>query len=130
MPSRLVFLVLLGFFFTPITFAQSVIVSDEGVGITREEFEAVLASLPEKIRLRAANDVGDRFELLTQLISARKLASLADTMEEDDGDYWELQFELLQKKEKYMFNKLVKDEIKEPDFEPLARERYETEKDK
>ena len=106
-----------------------VVVSDEGVEITREELRVVLETSPEKVKRRAANDVGDRFELLTQLMASRKLAAKADELDQDDPGYWELQFKLLGVKEQFMFQQLVQD-YEMPDFDELARERYKTEKEK
>ncbi|MHA7816236.1 MAG: peptidylprolyl isomerase [Pseudohaliea sp.] len=106
-----------------------VVVADEGIEMTREEFEVVLETSPEKIKRRAANDLGDRFELITQLLATRKLAATADDLTPDDPGYWELRFKLLQAREQFMFQRLV-DERQEPDFEPLAKERYKTEKEK
>lgn len=106
-----------------------VIVADEGVELTRQEFEAVLATSPEKIKRRAANDLGDRFELITQLVASRKLAATAEELDPDQPAYWELRFKVLQAREQFMFQRLV-DNYETPDFEALARERYRTEKDK
>jgi parvulin-like peptidyl-prolyl isomerase len=106
-----------------------VIVADEGVELTRQEFEAVLATSPEKIKRRAANDLGDRFELITQLVASRKLAATAEELDPDQPGYWELRFKVLQAREQFMFQRLV-DNYETPDFEALARERYRTEKDK
>jgi parvulin-like peptidyl-prolyl isomerase len=106
-----------------------VIVADEGVELTRQEFEAVLATSPEKIKRRAANDLGDRFELITQLVASRKLAATAEELDPDQPGYWELRFKVLQARERFMFQRLV-DNYETPDFEALARERYRTEKDK
>ncbi|KGE04735.1 Peptidyl-prolyl cis-trans isomerase PpiD [Pseudohaliea rubra DSM 19751] len=113
----------------PAAALAQVVISDEGVDITREEFEAVLATSPDKIKRRAANDLGDRFELITQLIASRKVAATAETLDKDDPGYWELQFKLLTAKEQFMFERLVAD-YDLPDFDELARERYKTQKDK
>jgi len=125
---RILFTTALFTFFATTGHAE-VVVSDDGVSMTREEFEAVLASSSEKIKSRAANDLGDRFELITQLMASRKLAAAADQLDENDPGYWELQFKLLGVKEQFMFKRLVA-EYEAPDFDALARERYKTEKEK
>lgn len=115
--------------FLPATARAEVVISDEGVEITREELEAVLETSADKVKRRAANDVGDRFELITQLMASRKLAAKAEELDRNDPGYWELQFKLLGVKEQFMFQQLVAD-YELPDFDALARERYKTEKDK
>ena len=109
--------------------AAEVVIADGGVEITRAEFEAILATSPEKLKRRAASDLGDRFELITQLVASRKLAQKADQLEPGEEGYWELQFKLVNMKQEFMFQRLVA-AVEEPDFEALARERYTTQKDK
>ena len=52
---------------------DAVIASDGGVAITRAEFEAAIADAPERVMRRAANDDGDRFEIINGMLTVRKL---------------------------------------------------------
>jgi parvulin-like peptidyl-prolyl isomerase len=109
-----------------------VVASDGDVAMTEEEFRAVLETLPPDIREKAANDTGDRFELLNQLLMARKLAHEADQINRDDPAYWPLQFKLMQVKKDLRFDQLLEQElaIDEAALLELARERYATLKDR
>lgn len=108
---------------------SEVVVEDGPVVITRAEFERVLETSPQKVKRRSAQDLGDRFELITQMVIGRKIAARADDLGPDDPGYWDLQFKLQNVKERFMFQRLVAD-YEEPDFEPLAQERYKTQKEK
>jgi len=91
--------------------------------------KAIIESLPDGILKRAAADTGERFELINQLITSRKLAAKADSLTEGDEGYWDLQFKLLSVRENYAYEKEF-GEYEVPPLDELARERYETQKDK
>lgn len=107
---------------------DKVVVEHNGVSITHAEFEAVLASSPEKVKRLAAKDLGDRFELINSLMVVRKLAAEAEELESSDPAYWDLYFEILGVREQYMFRRQLGD-VKTPQVEALAREYYKTRKD-
>jgi hypothetical protein len=103
--------------------AGDVLVEDAGVSITAAEFRAILETMPPSIRATIADDVGERLEIINSLLLARKIAALADQVSPDDDGYWDLHSAIISAKYKFMYERL-QGEIKEPDFEPLARERY------
>ncbi|EAQ95714.2 Parvulin-like peptidyl-prolyl isomerase [Congregibacter litoralis KT71] len=106
-----------------------VLIADSGVVITTEEFEAIYDTMPPSLKAKMRDDVAERLEIINSLLVARKLAAEADKITPSDDDYWTLHAALVGAKYEYMFKRLVS-EVSEPDFEPLARERYVTQKDK
>ncbi len=109
--------------------AAEVVVADGEVTITRDEFEAALASAPSKIQALGATDVGDRLEFISGLVEVRKLAAVADTLTSESPGYWDLFFELLAVKRQFAYDQEVR-KIDFPNPENLAREYYKTQKDK
>jgi len=106
-----------------------VVIRDEGIEITREEFAAALALTPKQMRDPAANDLGDRFELINNMIQVRKLAQQAESLPTDTPGYWEMQFQILAIKRELAYSQEIgATEIPNP--EALAREYYATQKDK
>lgn len=99
------------------------LIKDGGVEISDKEFAVIFESMPPPVKERAANDVADRLEVINGLLIPRKLAAMADEIDPEDDDYWALQFALIAAKQEFMYRKL-QESIVEPDFEPLARERY------
>lgn len=108
------------------------VVRDGDIAVSRAEFQAVLDSLPPGLLEKAANDNGERFELITQLVTARKLARESRRMTPDDDGYWALQFQLIEARRKARFEQLLDAavDIPEEDLLALARERYATLKDR
>ncbi len=108
---------------------DAVIASDGGVAITRAEFEAAIADAPERVMRRAANDDGDRFEMINGMLTVRKLAAEADALTPEDEGYWELQSKLLNVKQEFMFKRHVNAiEVRNPEL--LAQEYFRTQKEK
>lgn len=106
-----------------------VVMRDEGVEITAEEMKAIIETLPDSMLKRVANDRGERFELISQLLTSRKLAHQADSVTKEDEDYWDLYFKVIAVKEKHAYQKEF-GAYEVPPLEDLAQERYVTEKDK
>jgi parvulin-like peptidyl-prolyl isomerase len=105
------------------------VVRDDGVAISRAEFEAALSGMPEKVRQRAAQDLGDRLELISGMLESRKLAAKAEQLTPEDEGYWDLHFKLIAAKQTFMFQRDL-DAIRVPNAEALAQEWYRTQKDK
>jgi parvulin-like peptidyl-prolyl isomerase len=108
---------------------DDVVIADQGVEITRAEFEAAMTTTPDKIRNMAARDTGDRFELINSMLQVRKLAAKADYLNPDELDFWKLHFQVLATKRQFMFDREL-NSVQLPDLRALAREYYETKKDK
>ncbi|RLA61609.1 MAG: hypothetical protein DRR04_02535 [Gammaproteobacteria bacterium] len=109
--------------------AQNVILDDD-VGIDREELERVVASWTSQMQQAAANDLGDRMELLNLSLANKKIARAAQQMspEADPDVYWEYMFKLRNFQRRFMAEQFL-DKLEIPDMSALAAERYETEKD-
>ncbi|MDP5053908.1 MAG: peptidylprolyl isomerase, partial [Congregibacter sp.] len=106
-----------------------VLIADDGVVITTAEFAAILDTMPPSIKAAIRTDLGERLEIINSLLVARKLARQADTITSSDQGYWDLHAAVVGTKYEYMFKRLVA-EVEQPDFEPLAKERYITQMDK
>jgi len=109
--------------------SDTVAIRDAGVEISEAEMAAMIEAWTDEMRSAAARDKGERFELLTSAIMSRKMAQEAETATPDDPGYWDMQFKILNIKQRYVFDQFLK-QLDIPDFEALARERYETDKDK
>ena len=108
---------------------EDIVIRDGEVAISREEMAAALALVPESFRASAANDLGDRLELINSLLQTRKMAAEADALDPQTDGYWKLQFELLAMKRNF-FYEIEQRAVSVPDADNLAREYYETQKDK
>ena len=107
------------------------VIEDQGVSMSREELERVVDRLPDNMKQAAADDVGDRLEMLNQAMTNKKLAMDADKLspESDPEAYWEYYFMIQQAKQKFVFDRYMK-ELEVPDMAPLAEETYNTQRDK
>jgi peptidyl-prolyl cis-trans isomerase C len=121
---------MLSVLFSPGSLAQPVI-EDQGVDMSREEVGQVVQRWPAEMQRAAANDLGDRMELLNQALANKKIALEAEklTPESDPEAYWEYRFMIQQVQGKFVFDRYM-DELEVPDMSALAQERYETQKDK
>ncbi len=108
---------------------DTIAVRDGDVVISEAEMAAMIDAWTDAMRQAAARDKGERFELLTSAMMSRKMAREADEATPEDPDYWDMQFKLLNIKQRYVFDRFM-EQLDIPDLEDLARERYETEKDK
>jgi parvulin-like peptidyl-prolyl isomerase len=109
--------------------AEDVVIADGPAQLSRAEVAAMLATTPSIIRLPAARDLGDRFELINQWVVDEKLAREADQLTADDEGYWALKAKLDAVKRDFMIQRHLSS-YEAPPLEPLVRERYETQKDK
>ncbi|MCR9186932.1 MAG: peptidylprolyl isomerase [Halieaceae bacterium] len=110
---------------------EPVAIADGETRINRAELEQVVARWSAEMRSAAANDLGDRMELLNIAMMNKRLAASADeaTPETHGDDYWKLHFQLQGLKRRFAIEQLVKS-IDVPDMSALAEERYTTDKDK
>jgi parvulin-like peptidyl-prolyl isomerase len=77
----------------------------------------------------AANDRGDRLELLNQVLTAKKLAREADRILAGTEAYWRLSTKITSEKRKFVLQEYARN-LEVPDMSELAAERYITEKEK
>ena len=107
------------------------VIRHEGVGISRAELEQIISRWSAEMRQAAANDYGDRLELLNMALTNKKLAAKADEMtpEEHGEAFWKLHFLILGRKRQAVVDQFLAN-LDIPDMGALAKERYETEKDR
>ncbi|GAB3322383.1 peptidylprolyl isomerase [Haliea atlantica] len=110
---------------------EEIVIRDGDVTVTRAEFEEIVERWSRDMREAAANDTGDRLELINIAVTNKKLAQAADTLtpEADGEDYWTLYFREQNLKRRFMIDRFVAN-VEVPELSDLARERYATEKDK
>jgi len=107
------------------------IIEDEGVGIDREELTRIVEGWRPEMRKSAANDQGDRLELLNIAMTNKKMALQAEQLSPatDPEAYWKYVFWLQRQQRKFVFDQFMAT-LEIPDMSALAEERYLTEKDK
>jgi hypothetical protein len=107
------------------------IIEDEGVGLDREELTKIVENWRPEMRKSAANDLGDRLELLNMALTNKKMAMRAEQMSpaSDPQAYWRYHFWLQRMQRKFVFDRFMA-QLQVPDMSALAEERYVTEKDK
>ena len=107
--------------------AQNV-VEDDGIGITYDELEYIVSNWPAHMQEAAANDDGDRFELLNMVMVVKKLAREADGIEPGTDTFYRYRLKIDSEKRKFMLEEFARSLVV-PDMTALAKERYETQKD-
>ena len=115
---------------SPWSLSQPAIVDGEVV-MSRAEVEQVVKNWPPEMQRAAANDEGDRLEMLNQSLANKKISlETAKLSPDTDPDtYWEYFFLIQQVQSKFIFDQFM-DSLEVPDMTALAQERYATEKDK
>ena len=78
-----------------------VVLEHDDVSVDRAEFDYVVSLWPAQMQQAAANDEGDRLELLNRMLVAKKLAREADNIPADSELYWPLQYQIMNLKQKY-----------------------------
>ena len=106
------------------------VIEDGGVGLTREELAYIVSKWPPQMQQSAAEDVGDRVELVSKALATSKLGSEFDKMSyEKDGDvYLESILILRDSKRRFMIDQFLTN-LEVPDMSALAKERYDTDRD-
>jgi parvulin-like peptidyl-prolyl isomerase len=107
------------------------IVEDDGVGMTLQELEYIVAQWPQQMQQSAANDVGDRLELISKALATKKMAREFDAMKPSGNTdaYWEGRYRVRDTKRSFMLQQFLLN-LEIPDMNDLAQERYTTDKDK
>lgn len=107
------------------------VIEDEGVSIDRAEMTKIAENWSSQMRAAAAEDLGDRLELLNMALSNKKMALEVEKLspETDPETYWKYVFWLQSQQRKFVFDHYM-EALDIPDMSPLAEERYSTEKDK
>lgn len=113
---------------TQVALADNVI-EDDGVGFTREELEYIVSTWTPNMQQSAAKDMGDRLELLNMSLRIRKMARAADSIPVGTEAYFRYTQAIEGEKRRFLLQEFV-DTIEVPDLSDLAKERYETEKEK
>lgn len=110
--------------------AQTVI-EDEGVGMSLAELTRIVDSWTPEMRKSAANDLGDRLELLNIALVSKKIALQVEqlTPENDGETYWKYVTLRDRMQRKFVFEQFNA-KLEVPDMAPLAEEQYNTNKDK
>lgn len=108
---------------------ETIAVRDGDVEVSEAEMAAMVDAWTDDMRRAAASDKGERFELLTSAMMSRKMAKEAEAITQDEAGYWEMQFKILNIKQRHVFDRFMA-QLDIPDVSDLTRERYETEKDK
>ena len=106
-----------------------IVVEDDGVSVSRGELEYLVGNWPSQMQRAAANDEGDRFELLNKVIMLEKMAAAADNLSPETEAYWQLLNKVLIVKRDFILDNFTT-KLKIPDMSALAAERYETQKRK
>lgn len=112
-------------------YANDYVLEDTGIGMTRQELEFVVKHWTPQMQQAAADDAGDRIELLNRALASKKIAAEADkiTLESDSERYWRLQLMLRKALRTYVVSDYM-DNLQIPDMSALAEESYKTDKDK
>jgi len=107
------------------------ILEDGGVGISRVELEQIIKRWTPQMREAAANDKGDRLELLNVALGSKKIAQQGDklTAEADGDTYWKYILTIRSTKQGFILRNFM-DTLVVPDMTELSKERYTTQKDK
>jgi len=107
------------------------VVKDGDVGLSQEELQFMVTSWPPDMQQAAANDLGDRIELLSMALANKKIAAELESVaaDADPADYWRLQLSIRNLKSQFVVKQYLAN-LDIPDMSALAAERYETQKDK
>ena len=105
-------------------FAETVI-EDEGVSMSMEELEVLVRHWTPDMQKAAANDPGDRIELLNMALSNKKLAEAGRkvTPEDNPERYWQNRI-IVNNLERKLFVDIYMADLEIPDMSALALERY------
>lgn len=107
-------------------FAQ-IVLEDDGLSINEGEFEFLVSQWPSQMQTAAANNLGDRLELLNKMIMLRRMAAAADNLPPETKESWELSEKVLILKREFLLDNFAAN-LKVPDMSALSAERYDSEK--
>ncbi|MFK8046793.1 MAG: peptidylprolyl isomerase [Halioglobus sp.] len=125
---RNLIVLIVAFSISSIASGQNVL-EDKDVGITQEELEYIVKYWTPDMREAAANNLGDRLELLNRALTSKKIAAAAReiTRESDPDTYWKHQFALRNLDRQLVVDQFLADLVI-PDMSDLAPERYHAQK--
>lgn len=111
--------------------ADDFVVEDGGVGMSRQELEFIVSKWTPQMQQAAANDLGDRLELINLALSGKKIAAefAKETPEDNPDRYWNQQLLLRNQLRNFAINNYI-DDLAVPDMTSVAQEHYKTQKDK
>jgi hypothetical protein len=109
--------------------AAQTVLEDAGVSVDKAELAYIVSQWPAQMKQSAANDPGDRLELLNKVLIVKKMAHEADKIPPESDAYWPLATKIMSEKQKYVLAQYASS-LKIPDMSKLAAERYVTEKEK
>jgi peptidyl-prolyl cis-trans isomerase C len=109
-------------------FAQ-VVLEHDGVSMSRGELDYLVSQWPGQMKRAAANDRGDRLELLNRQLTVKKMAREADRIPVGTEAYWRLSNKITHEKRKFVLLEYARN-LEVPDMTELAAELYITEKEK
>lgn len=114
----------------PLALVAQNVIQDEGVGMSKQELEYLVKYWTPQMQEAAANDTGNRVELLNMALANKKMADEANhwTPDENPDDYWRYQFYIRNELRKYVVDKALS-QIVVPDMTALAKERYASNKE-
>ncbi len=117
-------------FLSGVASAQNV-VEDEGVTISQQEMEQLVKHWTPEMQSAAADNLGDRLELINFALTNKKVAAQVRmiTPESDPDTYWRHQFELQNMNRQLVVQEFLA-QLEVPDMTGLAPERYHSEKQK
>jgi peptidyl-prolyl cis-trans isomerase C len=107
------------------------IIEDQGIGLSQEEVEFIVKYWPAQMQQAAADDPGDRIELLNRALASKKVAAEADGLRSvsDPDLYWKHKFAIRNTEQQFVYTHYMRS-LQMPDMTELAAERYLTEKDR
>jgi len=128
--NQALYVILAGLCMSAAAVAQTVI-EDDGVSMSLQELEILVEHWPPNMQQAAADDAGDRFELLSMMLANKKLAQQFDQQQPgaNPNRYWENQFVVRNLKRKLYVEDYLKD-LQIPDMSALAQETYLADRDK
>ena len=109
--------------------AAQIVLEDNGVSVSESELEFLVSRWPDQMQRAAANDVGDRLELLNKVIMLRKIAAAADNLPPETEAFWTLSEKVMILKRDFILDRYAAN-LNVPNMSALAAELYDTEKRK
>jgi len=115
---------------SPLSLAQDAIVEDGEVTLSYDELAHSVEQWTPQMRNAAIQDEGDRLELINMTLANKKLALSADELVSEQPGLEQDYLSGLRAYQRQFVLKHYADSLEYPDFEKLAREQYEVNKDK
>jgi len=111
--------------------ADDVVVSDAGLTMSEKELSFIVRNWSQAMQSAGATSDADRFELLNKEFASKKVAADAMAMPLDPNSdaYWRRHF-VVQKALHTFYVQEFLNNLEVPNMRPLARERYDTQRDK